>query len=177
MAEIGARVVAFEPIPEYAERLRARFPDVRVEAAAISDTDGTARFFVDTREGMNARASSLMELRDLKESGRIMPITVPTVRLDTYCEQHGFRPDFLKIDVEGCEPRVFAGSRRLIEERRPVMVFEFWESHYARYLEWFEYLDRFYRLVRLGDGREVLAFYASGSYDGPADILCLPRRG
>jgi hypothetical protein len=43
---------------------------------------------------------------------------VPVVSLDFYCEQLGIgRIDFLKIDVEGMEPFVLKGAKRLLCNR------------------------------------------------------------
>jgi hypothetical protein len=47
---------------------------------------------------------------------------VPTVALDEYALQ---RPvSFIKIDVEGAEPLVFEGARRLLAEDRPLILSE-----------------------------------------------------
>jgi hypothetical protein len=44
------------------------------------------------------------------------------IRLDDWATD---AVDYIKIDTEGYEPNVLAGARRLVVERRPIMVMEF----------------------------------------------------
>lgn len=60
------------------------------------------------------------------ESGRPVQL-VPQVTLDGELEGgalDGCRVALVKIDVEGLEPEVLAGARRLIENQRPVLLIE-----------------------------------------------------
>jgi hypothetical protein len=43
---------------------------------------------------------------------------VPTTTLDALCDQYGLRPDLVKIDVEGAESKVLAGSVLLAGSRQ-----------------------------------------------------------
>jgi hypothetical protein len=49
--------------------------------------------------------------------------TVPSVSLDWAAERIP-PPDVLKIDVEGAELGVFQGAAKLLETKRPVVLFE-----------------------------------------------------
>jgi FkbM family methyltransferase len=51
---------------------------------------------------------------------------VPVERLDDFITQNKInRVDVIKIDVEGYEYDVFLGAKKLISEKRPVVMFEF----------------------------------------------------
>ena len=101
-----ARITAFEPIAEYADLVRANvrrnnFTNVDVHTAALSDHGGQETFFVSEDHSM---AGSLTERRTAFGDA-IHEITVDTVRLSEYITGP---VDYLKLDIEGAEPRVLA---------------------------------------------------------------------
>src|SRR6476469_3707014 len=66
------RKIAFEPIPELAADLRARFPAVDVREAALSDEAGETTL----QHVVNADGYSGLRLRDLPSGTRAQEITV-----------------------------------------------------------------------------------------------------
>ena len=109
-AQLGAHVVAVEPVPWTLELLHANVwrhgADVEVVEAAASDTAGTVRIAHDSAhrsgaqiggEGIEVRAAPLDEL-------------VPECEVDV-----------LKIDVEGAEPLVLRGASAILA-RSPVLA-------------------------------------------------------
>ena len=51
--------------------------------------------------------------------------TVPLVRLDTLVREQGLsRVDFIKVDVDGHEGKVFSGAAETLERFRPILFFE-----------------------------------------------------
>lgn len=107
------RVHAFEPEPRNAGFLRRhaslnRRGNVRVEQAAVSDREGTARFDFGSGSGTG----------HLADSGAI---EVRTLSLDDYCAQHGLAPHAIKIDVEGAEMSVLQGARETLVRHRPIL--------------------------------------------------------
>lgn len=48
----------------------------------------------------------------------------PTLRADDLLARHGFRPCFVKVDVEGAEVFVMEGMQALLREVRPVVMVE-----------------------------------------------------
>jgi FkbM family methyltransferase len=175
-ASLVDRVIAFEPQPDVFLQLRKNAPsNVIVQNQAVGATTGTVDFYVDQRDGLQGIASSMMQLIDLTAKGLTRKITVPCITLDQYVENSGIVPTFIKIDTEGCEPDVFTGGWKTITQHRPILLFEFWETHYARYQPWFARLSELYLLTRVPGGQEVLAFYEQIQESGAVDILARPR--
>lgn len=52
-------------------------------------------------------------------------VTVKTISLDDYCAENVLRPSLIKLDVEGAEHAVLQGSRRLLADDPPVIIFEY----------------------------------------------------
>lgn len=111
--------VAYEPLPHAATFLRAHFPSVEVREAAAGDAPGTASFcHVVNDEGR----SGLLRHHNYEAAPQIRSISVSVERLDDL--PRSYRPDVIKIDVEGAELKVIAGAMRLIREHQPLMFFE-----------------------------------------------------
>lgn len=109
----GAAIIAVEAIPEKAERLRAKFPGVRVECCALAEREGTASFFVDLdRSGYSSLA---------RGDGKVREIEVPLRTLDSLVDGP---VDIIKIDVEGAELGVLRGASALLAASRPTIMFE-----------------------------------------------------
>jgi len=147
-------------------------PNVTVVEKAVSDMVGEAVLHVDIRPDLGAAASSLMELSGME--AQTQAVTVPTTTVDAFSEALGAYPDLVKIDVERFEPNVIGGAHRVIERRRPIIIFELWESHWGRYQPMTDYLRRFYHMVRLSDGADAQKYYSANTGEGVDDILCIP---
>lgn len=118
------RIVAVEAIPEKADRLRRKFPNVPVHACAVGDQEGEVSFFIHTRQsGYSSlgRPAPGADPGDGRDEG-IREVRVPIRRLDDLVAPEGI--DVIKIDVEGAELGVLRGSQRLIAASRPVIMFE-----------------------------------------------------
>jgi FkbM family methyltransferase len=116
-----AKHVAFEPIPTLHASLAARFPNVDVRCAAVSNMAGTSEF----TQVLDAPAySGLRQRSDLPpEAQRVQQVSVRTERLDDLLDD-GFAPTLIKIDVEGAELGVMQGAMETLERYRPHVVFE-----------------------------------------------------
>ena len=106
--ELGARVIAVEPIPELALTIRRRYPSraLVVEQCAVGDEPGTATL----RLGADDLHSSISdEWIERAHADPDIPnrwtesFTVPVRTPDDLIAQYG-TPAFMKIDVEGFEP-------------------------------------------------------------------------
>lgn len=149
------RVVAFEPNPANHDFLRRHvaingLANVEVVQAAVSSSNGTARFDFGSGSGTG----------HLAESGAI---EVRTVRLDDFCAERGLRPNAIKIDVEGAELEVLRGGEQTIAASRPVIFLStHGEPVHRACLAWLE--ERGYTLRPiLGDALE-----------STSEVLCIP---
>ncbi len=115
----AGRHIAYEPIPELAAALAARFPSVEVRRAALSDEAGEAEF---THVTSHSGYSGLKE-RQYPGHETLERIQVKIERLDDTLPE-GFVPAFVKIDVEGAEGGVLRGGIEMLERHRPVVAFE-----------------------------------------------------
>ncbi len=113
LAGPSGQVFAFEPNPANAAFLRRhvainRLGNVRVEQAAVSDREGTARFDFGSGSGTG----------HLAEGGAI---EVRTVTVDGVCVAHGLTPSAVKMDVEGAELAALGGALETLRRARPVL--------------------------------------------------------
>lgn len=114
--QLGARVVAVEPQPAFAAILRRIFgvdPDVVLLTVALDARAGEATLHVSDRTPtVSTLAGEFIEAaRAARSFDRVTwdrPVAVSTTTLDALIARYG-PPDFIKIDVEGAEPRVLAG--------------------------------------------------------------------
>ncbi|MEE1795753.1 FkbM family methyltransferase [Streptomyces sp. BE308] len=158
LAAPEATVHAFEPVPPIHARLAVnhRANGIRnlvLHQNGVSDRAGSA--------DINIRfplANLLSTGSSLEEFARPVAGAFTTrVQLCTLDEKLGDTPvDLIKIDVEGHEPRVLAGARRLIERDRPVIILEALQStQLAALTEPFADLDYTFRWISEAEGRLV----------------------
>lgn len=114
------RHVAWEPLPEFAARLREAYPGVEVRQAALSDESGESEF----AHVLGDPGWSGLVARPTPTGGRVETITVRTERLDDALSV-GVEPAFVKIDVEGAEYNALLGASELITRSHPTIVSEF----------------------------------------------------
>lgn len=111
-ARLGARVVAFELLPENVSRIRR---NAALNGLGIEVVEAAAW---DSSEGVGLVAGSSSSEWRAAPAG-----PSGSVSLDEFAALHS-PPDVIKIDVEGAEARVLAGAARLLAERRPIVICE-----------------------------------------------------
>jgi FkbM family methyltransferase len=124
-------VVAIEPNPELADRLRQsarilRLSRVEVESVACGEVAGTASLTLPTNDGRPDIGQA-----HLGEQG--IPVEVST--LDAIVARRG-RSDavrFVKIDAEGAEGQILRGATSTLRDHRPTMVVELQQMWAQRY--------------------------------------------
>lgn len=144
MAKYANRVVAFEANPSVAAFARRIAPrGVEVVNVALSSTDGKTTL----RIPVNRRNDTVDDLATIEPTNplscdHVVAKEVTVTQLDAF---HFNNCGFIKIDTEGHEEAVLAGTMHLIETQRPIMMVELNESFnpgiFARVTE---------RLSRLG---------------------------
>lgn len=124
-ARVGAsgRVIAFEPGPTVARRLRENaelngLANLTVVQAAVADAPGTHRFQL----AEDSEGSSLYE----GAADAVGTVEVAVTTLDREVSERGLtRVDLVKIDAEGAEVGVLRGARRLLSGAdAPALVVE-----------------------------------------------------
>jgi FkbM family methyltransferase len=121
-AGVNCPIVAFDPVDknlEIAFRHLAHVPKIKFERLALSDEDGSAKFFINRNE----QTSSLLdnEAGNIKSFGQdtahVGVFEVSTKRLDTWHEsQPDTRPKriIIKCDTQGAEGKVIRGGLHVI---------------------------------------------------------------
>ena len=131
----SGHVVAFEPNPWNAERLRQNLegnPElagrVQVESCALADRDGEAEFVLsDDVESGDSSCSYVTGSMPPLEAGiyaRFRRQLVRMARVDALLEQERSPPSVIKIDVEGAELLVLRGGREFFTKYKPLLLIE-----------------------------------------------------
>jgi FkbM family methyltransferase len=128
-AGFQGKIISFEPLAEAHSKLRqaaARDPLWAVgPRTALGDHEGTLLMHVAANSASSSALSMLdTHLRAAPESAYIGSETVPISRLDRIVEdmQVGGQNLFLKIDVQGFEPKVLEGAPRLLGRIRGIQL-------------------------------------------------------
>jgi FkbM family methyltransferase len=110
--------MAFEPVPHKARWLRSKFPRVDVRETALCDVSGQRNFYVNVTQpgysGLRPHASADDVMRE---------ITIEQSTLDAAVPPH-HHVDLIKIDVEGAEHEVLAGTQGIMREFGPDVSLE-----------------------------------------------------
>lgn len=178
-AGASGKVIAVEPNPHIAERLKAnidlnRLGNCLVIQAAVSDRRGSATLHVAPKDAFHQGKSSLRPVQGLQEE-----IFVETIRGEDLGREIGpGRCVFIKIDVEGHDFVVLRELSDILETHRPHVVFEYdrqsWQSHGAEARQALEYLARFEYAVYCI--KNDIIFPLAGDLPLNCDILGVPKR-
>lgn len=134
------RVHAFEPHPRQQGQLRflrrmLGLRQVDINAAAVGATQGERSMTLPYRFGFPIYGHA-----HIADGALIDPAiatrtwTTPVTTIDAVCEREGnIDVSFIKVDVEGFEPKVIEGAAATIERCRPSLLLEIEDRHLARY--------------------------------------------
>lgn len=125
---------------------------------AVSDTDGVLDFLVDTASGATGCISSVSSPNSPTSAHYQYQlkkiVSVKAITLDSLIAQGFAPPQLIKIDVEGAEHLVIAGSRNLILNHMPLIVME---TVNTEIVEWFKSIH--YMVMQIDEG----------------NVLCVPK--
>ena len=173
------KVVAVEPNPPIAERLRAnidlnRLDNCTVIQAAVSDTRGTAVLHVAPEDACIQGKSSLKPVE-----GLLQAVTGETVRGEDLAGEVGSEHcSFIKIDAEGHDFIVLKELSGIVETHRPHVVFEYdrqsWQNHGCDERQAQAFLGQLeYRVYYI---KNDIIFPLTGDLPKNCDILGVPKR-
>jgi FkbM family methyltransferase len=128
LAALGCTVVASEPQPKLARLISLsakhnQYKRLTVLESAFSDKIGESMFQVPVHHGMNA---TLSDNNSYDPYGSDY-ITVKTIKLDDELNSY----DFIKIDAEGAEAKIWAGAQNYFAKNPETLVLMEWR--YDRY--------------------------------------------
>lgn len=112
------KVIAIEAMPDKVKKLRLKFPSVKIYDCALGESEGEVAFYVNN---VLSGYSSLGKSLD-KKNHNLSEIKVKLRKLDNIIFSEVI--DVMKIDVEGAELGVLRGSKRVIIDHRPIIMFE-----------------------------------------------------
>jgi FkbM family methyltransferase len=118
--EAGAKkIVAIEPAPENLECLRRNYPDeiksgrVIVYPKGVWDKDDLLTLKVDPK---NSAADSFV----IQRPGAVDVQQIPLTTIDNLVAELKLdRIDYIKMDIEGAEPKALAGARETLKKYKP----------------------------------------------------------
>jgi FkbM family methyltransferase len=126
-------VFSFEPYSSTCDYLKYNVSlnelnNVTVEGLALTDSDGQQDFFI-FPEGEEVYNSLGAQKRDVEKTKAERTIKVQVSKLDTYCKINKIdRIDFIKLDVEGAEEKVFEGGKEVFKTLNPIIITEIYEK-------------------------------------------------
>jgi FkbM family methyltransferase len=121
-------VIAVEPIPELSDKLSG-IPNTTVIRSAIGMVNGVTSFqHVPKLEGW----SGLKRRPDLSEDYEVVELEISVTTLDSIIDALRGTVVFVKLDLEGGEFDALRGSRNLLKNSRPIVVFENALNHTAK---------------------------------------------
>lgn len=137
-----ARIILFEANPNLLPYIRKTLSvnwlnrHTIVEGVGISDKAGTAELTI-LRDYIGSSSLHSVEHlnRYVRNSMMVVAedtVTVNTVSIDGYCQQHGIESiDLIKMDIEGYEEKAYAGMKGMIEKSpRMILFLEFTRPAY-----------------------------------------------
>jgi FkbM family methyltransferase len=117
------QVHAFEPSARYRERLLDHLRRNECENVAVSDYGLSDHSYEEKLYG--DEISAALDWADYAKPPTIEE-TIRLRTLDSYVDEAGLtRLDFIKVDIDGHEPRFVAGAMQTLRRFRPIILMEF----------------------------------------------------
>lgn len=142
------KAFAFEPqliLYNYINKIKEIFgwDNVTVERLALSDSEGVVTLYIPAKKVRKGYSPGATILENKKHTDYGLTETINTESLDSYCNRKNIKPNFLKIDVEGNELKIFQGGINTLKNNKPHILVEIEARHVGRkkVLETFDFLE------------------------------------
>lgn len=130
LSAASGKVYVFEPGNNNLPFLRENIKDsktVTLVEKAVSDSNGIAKFYTENISGQNNSLLSdyghaVEKNSYVSREGKV--IEVETITFDSFCEQMGLRPHFVKVDIEGAELLAVKGMLNVLKDISPILMIE-----------------------------------------------------
>ncbi len=176
---IKGKVFAFEPqsnLFAYIQKMKAmfRWDNVTIEHLALSDVAGMVKLFIPANKVSKSSSpgATIVVQNDNAEFGSTENVSTET--LDQYCSRKDIQPQFLKIDVEGNELKVFQGGAGILKSCKPKIIVEIEARHVgeAQVLATFAFLKTFNYVGHILHGLEAVPLieFSFAKYQNTADM-------
>jgi len=112
-------IYSFEPDPYLFEIIKENIvlnnlKNITVFPYAVSNKTAKEHFSLnDKQDGDNRLGSKAI-------TDKI--IEVQTISIDDFCNQHNVKPDFIKMDIQGSEPKAFQGMKETISKNSKIKI-------------------------------------------------------
>ena len=191
-SELFKEVIAFEPLPmaynQFKESVKINnYKNITVHQLACSNKEGKSRIYYYKNVIAEATIGKYPTKRENKKKPESLEIK--TVTLDRFLKKTKNRIGLIKIDVEGYEPLVMEGLKKIIKKHKPVIITEYHPAQLntikkGAALEYLETLDKNYRLIDLEDREKIedVKKYMKYRYKytkeqiSKSDILLTPKK-
>lgn len=131
VGDIGS-VKSFEPAGKSYDLLAKNaqsLSNIEIHKKAVSDKEGSITFFEfpNLQSEYNASDVSQFEQEDWFQGAKPVKVEVAATTIDNITSESTFKPDVIKIDVEGAEFDVIKGGARYLTDHSPKLVMEYLE--------------------------------------------------
>jgi FkbM family methyltransferase len=173
------RIVAFEPNPVLAERLRRSYQrksSVDIRAVGLGSDESESLLYLPIYRGFSfdglasfieSEAREWLRTRLLWYNDTNLTIAVHTCRIKCL-DDLNLAPDFIKIDIQGFEFHALRGGHLTLERHRPALLIETPSDEVIQYLSDFGYQQYVYQDGRLVAGHQYgrNSFFVKACLDG-----------
>lgn len=123
----GVDTYSFEPNPRchpyFEELFKANTLTPHIIKKAVGETPGNAVLSFPKKETWLGSISK--NIKDqISQRDDVLNIDVDITTLDAFTQNSGIQPDLIKIDTEGFEINVLSGASNVLENIKPIIVFE-----------------------------------------------------
>jgi FkbM family methyltransferase len=174
----AGKVIAIEPFPVCVSYLKEtcrinQFNWVRVYGAAASDRMGKTRLLIQEASELNEVITDEQVALSIEQY-----IEVPCLTLDSLIEQEEIESvDFIKLDAEGHEIKVLLGSKRLLADFSPIILYENIAREQKNNVEVAEFLiQQDYQLYTYQPYlSQLIPVKSVNELDGQLNIVAIPK--